>query len=77
MEYQIKFLIIVFASSFFGIIIGIINNDLAIDKQEIKLDTQKIQDKIIPSDDNNQKINETDKNQDKNEVIKKKLILNN
>ena len=71
MEYQIKFLIIVFASSFFGIIIGIINNDLAIDKQEIKLDTQKIQDKIIPSDDNNQNINETDKNQDKNEVIKK------
>ena len=71
MEYQIKFLIIVFASSFFGIIIGIINNDLAIEKQEIKLDTQKIQDKIIPSDDNNQNINETDKNQDKNEVIKK------
>ena len=69
MEYQIKFLIIVFASSFFGIIIGIINNDLAIDKQEIKLDTQKIQDKIIPSDDNNQNINETDKNQDKNEVF--------
>ena len=71
MEYQIKFLIIVFASSFFGIIIGIINNDLAIEKQEIKLDTQKIKDKIIPSDDNNQNINETDKNQDKNEVIKK------
>ena len=71
MEYQIKFLIIVFASLFFGIIIGIINNDLAIDKQEINIDKQKIQDKIIPSDDNNQNINETDKNQDKNEVIKK------
>jgi len=61
MEYQIKFLIIVFASSFFGIIIGILNNDLVLDKQEIKIDTQKQKENIIPSDDNNQKINETDK----------------
>ena len=76
MEYQIKFLIIVFASSFFGIIIGILNNDLALDKQEIKIDTQKQKENIIPSDDNNQKINETDKNQDKNEIIKNNDFIN-
>ena len=76
MEYQIKFLIIVFASSFFGIIIGILNNDLALDKQEIKIDTQKQKENIIPFDDNNQKINETDKNQDKNEIIKNNDFIN-
>ena len=76
MEYQIKFLIIVFASSFFGIIIGILNNDLALDKQEIKIDTQKQKENIIPSDDNNQKTNETDKNQDKNEIIKNNDFIN-
>ena len=76
MEYHIKFLIIVFISAFLGILIGIINNDIVTDKQEIKNDNSKMEINNNISDDINQINKKTDENQNKNDILFNDDLIN-
>ena len=74
MEYPIKFLIIVFISSFLGIFIAVFNNDIIQDKQNlenentISKDVQKIDKNKTINDKNKPKDKDSDQNQNKNDI---------
>ena len=75
MEYNLKFVILVFFSAFLGISIGIINNNLLNDIPNIETDFIKKENDTLDSDNLNYPDNKTENNSNKNDLITKSDLL--